>query len=321
MKINNEWDLIEKISAINKKNSSTSLIKGIGDDAAITRIDKNRYSLFTTDISIESIHFIIEKTTPENIGYKAMAGNISDISAMGGEAKFALISLGIPEYIDENFILSLYKGMNSVNEEIQIIGGDISASKELIINISLYGEMTGKPVERGNARTGDTIYITGNLGSSKAGLEILSNNEEETGYDGLINKHLKPQSIFPIIEFIMKEYCPNSMIDISDGLLSDLRHICEASKKGFILNDNKIPVSEELISYCKEKNKKISDYTYNSGEEYELLFTSNIKENIIVEKSIAITPIGTITESEYFISHGEKKEEIHITGYNHFLKE
>lgn len=329
MKIKSEWELLSDISKKIKEKGlpcPNELITGIGDDCAVYKIDDNRYAIITTDISIESTHFIVKFTRPQDIGFKAMMGNFSDIAAMGGTPKLAFISIGIPDYIEQNFILSLYDGMlDAANRSKTVIaGGDTSKANQLIINILIYGETIGRmPVLRKNAKTGDTIYVTGTLGDSIAGLEILTSlkKSNKRDYKSLLDKHQRPSCRLDLVEFIIKEYMPSSMIDISDGLISDLSHICDNSKKGCKLFKEQIPISDTLKKYSQTFNIDPYKLAIDSGEEYELLFTSpRPTDDIKTGKKIKadISPIGEILDNGFYLMSNGKKEEIPVSGYNHF---
>ena len=320
----NEWDLIDKIKKSTDRDHGPagSLLTGIGDDCAVFSIGGGLRGLITTDISIEGVHFDLRFSSPSDIGYKAMISNISDIAAMGGKALYAFISLGIPPHLDETCVLSLYKGFDEACSGLgmSIAGGDLSRAAELVINIAIYGE-AASPLLRAGAKPGDTVYVTGTLGDSKAGLETIYNNDsDKKTYPVLVKKHLRPERRIDFIPGILKNYHPSAMIDISDGLLSDLRHICAASNTGFLLDAESIPRSEELQQFCRDKGLDTLDFALKSGEEYELLFTSAHAPGAIeaAENGIAVTSIGTITDSDYRIKKHERTEEIRIEGFEHF---
>ncbi|MFC1669767.1 thiamine-phosphate kinase [Spirochaetota bacterium] len=328
--IKSELKLIGKISKlINSKGMPypEDLVTGIGDDCAVYKINDGKYALFTTDISIESSHFITKQTTPQNIGYKAMTSNISDIAAMGGVPKLAFVSMGIPEHTDEEYILSVYEGMVEAAGKwgTVISGGDTSGAKEIVINIMVYGECQQMPILRNGANTGDTIYVTGTLGDSLAGMGILNSkkNKNKDKHPNLVEKHNRPQCRIDIAGSIVDKFSPTAMIDISDGLLTDLGHICLSSKKGFSLYEDKLPVSEELKKYLEMEKGHPGKFALFSGEEYELLFTSSKKrgdEALHEIDGIKITPIGEIVDKKYYLISGEEKNEIEITGFDHFSK-
>jgi len=314
--IKSEFKLIESIKdRIDRTQKFSEKIYGIGDDCAVYKISYNRYGLFSTDISIENVHFDLTYTSLFNAGYRSMAANISDIYAMGGNPVLALVSIGIPEYITPQKIDELYDGLlaSAVKHGTFIAGGDTSKSTELIINISIYGE-TSSPVYRTGAKPGDRIYITGNTGLSKLGLEVLSRKLDSDNFRESTLKHLKPEPRGDLLQIILKEFDPTSMIDISDGLLIDLGHICEMSSCGFNLFEEQIPVHEELKTFCADKKIRSADYSLYSGEEYELLFTSE-KE---ITDNRQITHIGDITSDGYTLVSDNIQTAVKINGYDHF---
>lgn len=323
MKIRSEFGLIDKIrERVGKAGPPLpeELIMGIGDDAAVYRIPGGRYGIFTADISIESVHFILGMSTLRDIGYKAMAGNISDVAAMGGRPRLAFISLGIPEGMEEEDVLSIYDGMMDAARPTGtvIAGGDTSRSGELIVSIALYGEAETLPVLRSTAREGDRIYLTGSTGRSLAGLEVLKSGDRNLAdeYRDLVERHLRPPGRADLTETIMREYGPTSMTDISDGLLSDLGHICTQSGRGFLLERERIPVADALDRYCRGMKRDPWRYVLESGEEYELIFTSPLAES----RHREITRIGEITKEGFLLHTGEETVSINLKGYDHFKK-
>ena len=320
-KIKSENDLIKKIAKRVKMPSNLpDEFVGIGDDCSVFKISKGRYALFTTDISIENRHFIIDKSSPIEIGYKAMVSNISDISAMGGYPICAFVSLGITADTNENFILKLYDGMNKALKSTNCVisGGDTSKSNELIISIAIYGESHKKPIMRQGASVGDNIYVTGSLGGSKAGLDfVLGKNKYSSKFSELLERHNYPPNRNNMVDILSKNYDVTSMIDISDGLLLDLSRITEKSKCGFILYPNEIKPHKKLKEYCKKFKYDINEYTLYSGEEYELLFTGKEKNEKI--KHPNINKIGTIIEDGFFLYVNDTIIPTNALGFDHFL--
>jgi len=316
--IKSELELIESIrEKVNTGQKFPENIFGIGDDCAVYRISENRYGLFSTDISIENIHFDLTYTPLFDAGYRSMAANISDIYAMGGKPVLALISIDIPGNLNEKDISALYEGIITCSQKhgVLISGGDTSRSPVLVINISIYGE-TDSPVYRNGAKPGDRIYLTGSTGLSKLGLEILQNKSGMEKYPAAVNRHLRPEPGGDLVTVILGHYSPSSMIDISDGLINDLGHICRESKTGFELFTDKLSVHDEIRNYCLDRNREPADYLLYSGEECELVFTS--KED--VPATPGITHIGNITSEGYTLISGDKKAPVSIKGYDHFIK-
>ena len=314
--IKSEFKLIESIKEkLDKTQGLSDTITGIGDDCAVYKISNERYGIFSTDISIEGRHFNLKYTSLFNAGYRAMAANISDIYAMGGKPILALTTIGVPKKFTQEMISELYDGIATcaVKYKTYIAGGDTSISDSLIINISIYGE-SSNPIYRSGANGGDKIYMTGNTGLSMLGLKALQKNYNITNFRKSIGKHLKPEPRGDIINYILEKYEPTAMIDISDGLLSDLGHICEMSKCGFELHLKRIPVDNEIKNFCDHKKINTLDYTLYSGEEFELIFTS--PKEIIGDSNI--TYIGDIIPYGYEAVSDNEKRLITTEGFDHF---
>lgn len=329
MKIKSEWDLLDKIkSVINTQGlkKPESLFKSIGDDCAVFEIDVNRYGLITTDISIEGTHFRRDLCKAQDIGFKAMMGNVSDIAAMGGSPRYAFVSIGIQKTSDDKYIQDLYKGMiEAANMAGAVIaGGDISRSDQLVINIALYGEVARKRlITRSGARAGDFIYITGSIGDSMAGLELLQSGGKkfQKKYNGLVKKHTRPVARFNIIQEIINLFSPSAMIDVSDGIVSDIWQICRESSCGFQIYESNLPVSNGLLKYAAQRKITPYEYALKSGEEFELIFTSrkNITDTMNINiNDINIALIGAICENGFFILRDNKLIKAPIRGYDHF---
>lgn len=311
-----EWDVIKSIrSRVGERPASGDSIRGIGDDCAVYTISEGRCGLFSTDISVEDVHFDLRYTSYHDAGYRSMSANISDIYAMGGNPVLALIALAVPQHTTQDEIDRLYEGLaaSASKNNTFIAGGDLSRSDKLVISISIYGE-TANPVYRSGATPGDYIYVTGKPGLSKLGLDLLRQGDDCTTYPDAKRKHLTPDAQNELLDPILSLFSPTAMIDISDGLLSDLGHICEESGTGFILDTASLPVHDEIKKFCKGDTSQIHDYILRSGEEYELLFTSGI----LSDEKEGITCIGTITGSGYALRRGDILEPVEIKGYDHF---
>lgn len=329
IKITSEWDFIKKIRTFVESRTShiaERLIFGIGDDCAVFSSQKEVNQLLTADISIEGVHFDRAFCEPHEIGWKAMMANISDIAAMGGKPLFALISLGISPNIEEEYVMEIYRGINDAATiaGANIIGGDVSRSESLVISIAMYGEVTkGKEIYRNGARKGDYLYVTGSLGGSRAGLELLQKGIFEPKYMPMYQKHKKPKARHDIVDDIVAQFSPTAMIDISDGLISDIRHICEESKVGVCLFAEEIPLCDGLQEYAKSQGKDALEYALSSGEEYELLFTSRkwIADTIhMYINDVSIKLIGEMRAGGFIIRIGEIEKELKGIGYDHFAQ-
>lgn len=322
-----EFGLINKLRHKTKKRSKTIKI-GIGDDCAVIS-NSNCDLLTTTDMLLEGVHFDLKYFSPELLGKKAVAVNLSDIAAMGGSPLYILISLGIPTSTRVEFVEKLYDGFESMAKKYNcnIIGGDVSNSiSGLIISITVIGEaMKNVLIRRAGARVKDKIFVTGNLGDSAAGLEILK-RYTPVKKNKLIEKHLCPKPRLEEGQILAEKIGVSAMIDLSDGLASDLKRICEESKCGARIYLNKIPLSHGLRRLKKSINKNILDYALLGGEDYELLFTVKEKKVPQLQKQwkkikIPITNIGEILDKKNGISivfPDGREELLSKTGYDHF---
>ncbi len=287
------------------KIKSKEIITKIGDDTAVLKWNKDFYFLLTNDIVIDGIHFEKEKISPEKIGRKSLAVNISDIAAMGGIPFYALVSLGLPS-AHANFVSGIYKGISKLAKEfnVDIIGGNTSKSPTLFIDIFLTGKVEKNLLKlRSGAKPGDKIYITGSLGGSIQG------------------KHYNFQPRVKEARQIIKKYPVSSMMDVSDGLSSDLTRLAKASNAGFILYLDNIPVSKSAVKVSKTEKEAVF-HALNDGEDYEILFTIDKKYSRKVFKktdSVPISLIGEITTEKKYIGIF-KNQKIKITpeGFDHF---
>ena len=332
-----EFGLINRISKgtiINPKN----ILLGIGDDCAAYHASTNKIVLVTCDMLVENIHFTLSTCSPRQLGRKAVAVNISDIAAMGGIPCQALLSLGIASSTSVEFIDQLADGMKEEAKlfEANIIGGDtVRSSLGLVINITLIGEVEPDLiVKRSTAKPGDLIMVTGELGGSAAGLILLLEEKKYSLVPLNIAEEVKLAhiSLVPRIKegrIIARERLANSMIDISDGLASDLTRICEASAVGAKVYASKIPI----LSAAKEVGGLIKrsplDLALYGGEDYELLFTvspqkaDNIISSLKKELNTKVSVIGEIREGQEGIKLEDlqgKVSDLQPKGYNHFRR-
>lgn len=329
MKLNDigEFGLIELFKkSFPSKNKR--VILGLGDDCAVLKTSPKKFLLFTTDSLMEKVHFDTDYITWEQIGKKAIVSNISDISAMGGKPLSCLVSLGLPKKMKTGDVLKLYSGMNKIAKlfRFSISGGDVFLSDKVVITIALLGEV--KPSflkKRSGAKTGDLLCVTGELGESQAGLELLKKYKKLSKFPlnkKIIKKHLNPFPRLKESKILVRNLKVTSMIDISDGLLGDLYHILEESKVGAILFEEKIPVSKKIAKITHLLKNSPLHYALYSGEEYELLFT--IKRNKIESLKrlkIRVSVIGEITDKLKKIEMIDlkgKKRILKKKGYVHF---
>ena len=312
-----------------------SVIKAIGDDAAAFIPEPGEAILVTTDLLVERIHFLRDATSGFNLGYKALSVNLSDIAAMGGTAREAFISIAVPENCSIDFLEDLYKGMKRLAAEfdVNLLGGDTTRSKaDLVINISVLGSAFEKEIlYRNTAQHGDIICSTGFLGDSRAGFHLIINDIEADSNElkPLLDAHVMPKPYLREGRFFASQRGVHAVIDVSDGLSSDIGHIAEQSNVGIRLYSEKIPVSDNLEKFCTGFDFDSVEYAMSGGEDYTLLCTiSPDKVDHIAAKYVKrfrnpLYQIGEITDSgkmELVLSDGQIRS-FTPSGWDHFKYE
>ncbi len=309
-----EFGLIKRISRrIKDKNVRTQ----IGDDTAVIKIG-GKFVLFTTDTLVEDDHFSPKWSSPFQIGKKAMEINVSDIAAMGGEPKYALISLCLKKDERVEWVDKLYRGIYSVARKygFEIVGGNITHGKQTVIDVSMLGE-TKKPVLRSGAKTNDLICVTGDLGKSQAGLELLSKFGRKAKRFVISKSHLEPRARLKESRIISK--FARSMIDVSDGLSSEVVHICKLSRKGAVIHREKIPISKQTKLAAGLLKKDPIDFALHGGEDFELVFTVSRKNLDKLRRKLKFSVVGKILpkrEGIHLLDKGRKRKL--GKGYDHF---
>ena len=298
-----EREAIKKILS-HLPTDSPDLMVGPGDDAAVIKVSNDLAYIVTCDAIASGIHFREKWCKPEEIGYKLLATNISDITAMGGIPKFALLTLAAPGNTPIEYIERISRGISSLAKEtgIAVIGGDTIGSSNLLLDMTLIGTASPEEIIRlSTASPEEGIFVTGTLGDASYGLtllETLGRNKSVRKAPKSVSKLLQPPVRTSLISEIKEIFKPTAMTDISDGLLRDITKISSASNVGVFLEMDKLPLSEDLEK-LGEDGVNIALY---GGEEYELLFTASIKNDRTSEiKGIPITYIGKTTKSEYKI--------------------
>lgn len=321
-------NLTKKLPAYSKE-----VVKGVGDDCAVIKQNKDSFLLATCDTQVANVHFFPEITNSEKIGQKAIAVNISDIAAMGGKPTFTLVSLIIPEDYEPEQIEKIYSGIKitCTTYGVQILGGNISKGEQLVIDIFMMGEV--KPDElllRSGAKPGDKILVTGTLGIAAAGFELLKNKKliiSDKDRSELILKQTSPIPRLTEASVIAQLQLATSMIDISDGLASDIRHICDQSKVGAEIYEDKIPLNKSTIQIARQLKRDPLTFALTGGEDYELLFTVQEKNADKIISSVnektgtPVSIIGEILPQNAGVKM-KKKNGNHISlslhGWNHF---
>jgi len=308
----NEKDFVDLI----KEKFKFSYGDGIGDDCSVTRTG-DIYQLITTDILIENIHFDLGYFSLMEVALKSIGVNLSDIAAMGGEAKYFYLSAGFPNRFFDKGIEEFFNGIESGCKKwgVELAGGDISKSDKLVISITMIGE-SDKPIMRNSAKPGDLIGMTGLTGESYIGLQF---SKEGRNISRFIEKH---KNVNPELQkgLILKNYV-NSMIDVSDGLLMDLERILYASEiAGCSIEYDKIPVDKEMRTICEREG--IDEYraVLSGGEDFILLFTVSEDQEISLRKEETdYFIIGKISdESEIKVTDNGKSLDYIKTGFDHF---
>lgn len=331
-----EFGLIRHITeGIELKNESSKY--GIGDDAAVLEYPAEKEVLVTTDLLLEGVHFDLTYVPLKHLGYKAAIANFSDIYAMNGQPKQITVSLGLSKRFCIEDVEALYAGIRLACEEygVDIVGGDTTSSYTgLTISITCIGEgEKGKIVYRNGAKETDLICVSGDLGAAYMGLQLLErekvalqgNNKEDVqpdfaGKEYLLERQLKPEARRDIIEKLSKAgIVPTSMMDISDGLSSELMHICTQSKVGCRIYEEHLPLDYQTAVMAEELNMNVSTCALNGGEDYELLFTVPIADHEKVSEMEGVKLIGHITNAELgcaLICRDGQEFELKAQGWN-----
>lgn len=310
---------------------SQGIIKAIGDDCAVLKSPDASAILLTTDMLVENVHFRCDQTTPFLLGRKSLAVNISDIAGMGGIPKDALVAIAVPGDIDVEFLDELYDGIMSIATEydINLLGGDtVSSPKNLVISITLMGEAPEDEIlYRSGAAAADVIFLTGTVGSSAAGLDIAVEKRRFVKKDLLLAAHFDPVPHVKAGRIIAASKAANSLIDVSDGIVSDLGHICDESGVGAIIEFARVPITELFREYCENYGLALEDHALHGGEDYVLLGTAPEKsvrtlEETLKSQDCSFFSIGTITKDKGIRVQYEdgSVREVNNSGFDHFIQ-
>ena len=334
----------ELIHALHQRHSrhTPSVIRGIGDDAAVITSRAGQWTVLTTDLLTEGVHFDLRTATMADIGFRAAAANLSDIAAMGATPQYVLVALAIPRTGSSQHVLQLYRGMMAACRpyHVRLIGGDTSASSGgWFLSLTLVGTVPPrKALFRHGARIGDLLYVTGTIGDALAGLKLLNEQPPRASRRPhraalstrhrkfLIGRHLRPTARIAEGRWLSAHRFATSAIDISDGLSGDLRHICEESHVGVELDLGALPLSPACRAYAASRKLDPVDLSLTGGEDYELLFTVSPQqrprlEQSAIEQGFALTCIGEIHPHRFGIQalspHGTRHR-LANTSYEHF---
>src|SRR5712691_1613420 len=347
-----EFDFINDIrrrsnkreTAVNANSSSSvfpdpsSLSCGIGDDAAVIKQLTGRDTVITTDLLVEESDFRRDSTRPRLLGHKALAVSLSDIAAMGAQPRWALLSIGIPLDIwDSDFVDQLYEGFFALAEryDVRLIGGDVSRTPEkIVIDSIVLGECrSGHAVARSGAKPGDQLFVTGLLGASAAGLRLMergarlqklgASDDDSRSIEQLLLRQLRPEPRVGWGLVLGQERLASSMIDLSDGLSSDLHHLCQESRVGAVIESAQIPVDPLVAELAGRRALDPLILALNGGEDFELLFTvsaENISKLPTKVDGVSITQIGQIKKASegVCVAEGSRVWSLKPGGWDHF---
>lgn len=315
-----EFGLIERLRALVGDPPDGEV--WVGDDAAVLRAPAGTI-LFTADLLVEGVHFALELTGPEDLGYKAIAVNASDVAAMGGTPRRALVSLGVRPGIEVEWIEAVYRGMRACSDELgmAVAGGDVSRSDCLVLSVALLGNPAGRLViERRGARPGDAVCVTGTLGCSAAGYRLLRAGIRER--PDLVRAHLRPVARVAEVQ-VLRRQLPTAMIDVSDGLAADLGHLCDASDVGVVIDAGRIPVVD-LAGV--DLDRQPLELALSGGEDYELCFTipaeraERAAAEVAEHTGTRVTVVGEVVPSDrgrVLVQDGHSRP-LDTTGWDHF---
>ncbi|MCY4232126.1 MAG: thiamine-phosphate kinase [Bacteroidetes bacterium] len=321
-----EFNLIHRFQRIIPRGTYPPIIASIGDDAAVYEPTLGLSHVITTDAFIEGHHFDFRFYTMKDVGYKAMAVNLSDIASMNARPILATVALGIPGSVSLESLELLYEGLVEVASTygVQIVGGDTTRAPVLTLSITVVGEASKSAIiYRNGAKLGEKICVTGVVGEAAMGLDILQHDVDPSSighevFQHLTSRHLRPVPRFDFVKELNKAGVqPSSMIDISDGLSSELHHICNASQCGAVLWESYIPIPDDCATQIKSPRLPI-DYGLNGGDDYELLFTasSEVLERI---SSDLYTEIGEVAQHDILIRRVDGTlESLKAEGHDHF---
>jgi len=328
------------INSLRQRLASTSqpLIAGIGDDAAVFRSAAGKDTVITADLLVEDIDFRRATTPPYLLGHKALAVSLSDIAAMGSRPLWSLISIGVPEDVWQTaFVDRLYDGLLDLANRygVQLIGGDTSRTTEnIVIDSIVAGECAaGMSVMRSGASPGDQIFVTGSLGAAAAGLRLIERgahlaeqnlgDDDSQKLDHMLLRQLRPEPRVGWGIVLGEEHLATSMIDLSDGLSSDINHLCEASGVGATIDSSLLPIDERVTELCGRRALDPLQLALHGGEDFELLFTVKTGDATRLPRrvdGVGIRRIGEITSAPagVRISEGPRTWELKPGGWTHF---
>ena len=328
-----EFGLIDHLTK-NFKINQTSTIKGIGDDAAVLEFGSKKI-VVTTDLLVESVHFDLSYMPLKHLGYKAVIVNLSDVYAMNAMATQVTVSIAVSNRFPLEALEELYAGIETAANfyNVDVIGGDTTSSKTgLLISVTAIGEVENE-VYRNGAKPNDLLVVTGDLGGAYMGLQVLerekevfkvnpNNQPDLEPYTYIIERQLKPEARKDIVKLLKDlDVKPTSMIDVSDGLSSEIIHLCKQSEVGCDLYEAKIPLDPQVIATCEEFNIDSTTVALNGGEDYELLFTISQEDFPKIKGNPNFSVIGFMKDASLgidLVTRAETKIPIKAQGWKNF---
>ncbi len=330
-----EFGLIERITkGIEPQHKET--VKGIGDDAAVFDLGEN-FLLMSSDMLLEGVHFDLSYMPLQHLGYKAIAVNVSDIAAMNGLPKQVTVNLGLSNRFSVEAVEAIYEGIKSACKEykVDLVGGDTTSSQAgLVISVTALGTVSKKEVVfRNGARESDILCVTGDLGGAFVGLQVLEREKQEflanpdmqpklEKYEYVVGRQLKPKARMDIIHELKDlEIQPTAMIDVSDGLASDVFHLCKQSNLGVAIYEDKLPIEKQAYETAAEFSIDPNACALNGGEDYELLFTITQEDFDKIKNHSDIHTIGYMqakSKGKTFVTRNQNVVELQAQGWKHF---
>lgn len=292
---------------------------GLGDDAALVKAERGRELILTCDWFLEGTHFLRDKHPADSVGWKCLARAVSDVGAMGGIPKCFLLSLALPRALAGRWLDDFLGGLKRAARtfECELVGGDTTARHEVLVNATVVGEVAhGCALRRSGTRVGDIIFVSGRLGEAERGLRLLRGAKRVSLRDARLQKHLYPEPRLALGRWLSEKQVASSAMDLSDGLSSDLRKLCEASEVGALVDVGKLPT-------VRGDEADRMGLALHGGDDYELLFTAAKKKARLIPSAIdgvALTAIGEITRGSEvkFVDENGKKKTLEADGWDPF---
>ena len=330
-----EFALIDHLTKNFKVNHS-STVKAIGDDAAVLNFESKKI-VVTTDLLVEGVHFDLSYMPLKHLGYKSVMVNLSDVYAMNAKATQITVSIAVSNRFPLEALEDLYAGIETAANiyNVDLVGGDTTSSTTgLLISVTAIGEVeNNEEVYRSGAKPNDLLIVTGDLGGAYMGLQVLEREKEVykvnpnsqpdlEAYSYIIERQLKPEARKDVVKLFKDlDVKPSSMIDISDGLSSEIIHLCNESKVGCDLYEEKIPLDPVMISTCEEFNIDSTTVALNGGEDYELLFTISQDDYSKIKANPNFTVVGFMREAEagmHLVTRAESRIPLKAQGWKNF---